>query len=133
MLIRARTASDLRDCAELATTVRNVDGYPAYLRGSIEDFLSSPQAIGAWVTELGEDIVGHVAMHSSASEEVMELARNVTGHADHKLAVVARLLVSPTCRRKGVGRALLDTAATSAWAIGRVPILDVVIDYTAAV
>jgi GNAT superfamily N-acetyltransferase len=48
------------------------------------------------------------------------------------LAVVARLIVDPTVRRRGAGRALLETAAAAAHAVGRHPILDVVTEYDAA-
>ena len=49
------------------------------------------------------------------------------------LAVVARLLVSPTVRCRGVGRALLQVAANNARGMGLRSILDVVVTYEAAI
>ena len=56
-----------------------------------------------------------------------------TGLPDDRLAVIARLMVAPGVRRAGLGRALLEVAATEAATVGRTPILDVVIDHTAAI
>jgi GNAT superfamily N-acetyltransferase len=62
----------------------------------------------------------------------MELGRRATGLRDDGLAVIARLLVSPSSRRQGVGRALLQTAARRAGDLGLCPILDVAVTYQAA-
>ena len=52
----------------------------------------------------------------------MALASEVTGWEADSLAVAARLLVSPEARRKGIGGALLTTAAAVAVGMGRWPI-----------
>jgi GNAT superfamily N-acetyltransferase len=49
------------------------------------------------------------------------------------LAVIARLLVAPCVRRKGVGQALLEVAANEARSRGLWPVLDVVSSSTAAI
>jgi GNAT superfamily N-acetyltransferase len=78
-------------------------------------------------------IVGHVALHRTSSAPVMALAEAATGRPAAELAVVARLLVAPAARRRGIGRALLGTAAAGAVDGGRVPMLDVVPQFTSAV
>jgi GNAT superfamily N-acetyltransferase len=63
----------------------------------------------------------------------MEFARHCTGLADDDLAVVARLLVSPVARRRGIGRLLLETATQMARNLELCPILDVAVKYEAAI
>jgi GNAT superfamily N-acetyltransferase len=84
------------------------------------------------VAEEDQKLVGHVALHHRSWEGVMELARHATGLAEERLAVVARLLVSPAARRRGVARALLETATRTARDLGLCPILDVAVRYQAA-
>jgi GNAT superfamily N-acetyltransferase len=78
-------------------------------------------------------VVGHVALHRHAFPEVTAVARQATGTTDGALAVVARLLVSPTARRRGVGRAFLAAAASAATALGLRPIIDVGTRYQPAI
>ncbi|MGH9252368.1 MAG: GNAT family N-acetyltransferase [Acidimicrobiales bacterium] len=87
----------------------------------------------AWVAEIGGQVVGHVALQRHAAPEVTAVARQATGTTDGALAVVARLLVSPIARRRGVGRALLATAAGAATALGLRPIIDVGTRYQPAI
>jgi len=128
--IRVRTEGDLDTCAELARAVRAVDGYPVYLPGEdFRTFLVTPRPIEAWVAADGDGVVGHVALHRRTSPEVTALAAERLGEAPERLAVVARLLVSPDRRREGIGGALLRTAAGR----GRRAVLDVVPGLRAAV
>ncbi len=46
---------------------------------------------------------------------------------------MARLLVAPTARRRGIGRGLLGRAAEEAVALGRRPVLDVVTEHRSAI
>lgn len=50
-----------------------------------------------------------------------------------RIGVVSRLMVSPSGRRRGVGRQLLRTAAAEAAGRGLTPALDVVTSYAAAI
>lgn len=63
----------------------------------------------------------------------MALASRVTGQAPARLGVVARLLVSPAERRKGLGTSLLATAADAALSRGLWPILDVAASFDDAI
>lgn len=123
--LRSRSGSDLEACERLVHAVHENDGYPRRLPGDLRGFIVWPGAIGAWVAEADGEIVGHVALHASGSHEVMNLAATALGIAIERLAVVARLVVSPTVRRQGIGRRLLEAAAAHVAAIERQPILEV--------
>lgn len=128
-VVRPRDETDLIARESIARLVRDRDGYPAYLPGGdLRNFVASSDALAAWVADDG-DIIGHVALHANASRRAIEMASDHLGVAPSQLGVVARLLVVPIARRRGVGRALLDTAVVSATTRGLVPILDVVTTY----
>ena len=133
MLIRTRRQVDRDTLLRLARQVHDNDGYPIYLPSDLGAFIYSHDALAAWVAESDGEIIGHVALHRSSWDDVMQLARQSTGLADNQLAVVARLLVTATYRRQGVGAALLDHATDHARHLGLRPILDVATVYTPAV
>ncbi|MGH9296491.1 MAG: GNAT family N-acetyltransferase [Acidimicrobiales bacterium] len=70
-------------------------------------------------------VVGHVALHSSSSVQVMTLASSQTGIDPRHFGVIGRLFVAPEARNNQAGRSLLTTAATHAVARGLRPLLDV--------
>jgi GNAT superfamily N-acetyltransferase len=131
--VRRRTEADLDRCVALAAAVHELDGYPPYLPTDLRTFLDSPDAYGAWVVEHGDEIAGHVALHRRTLAPVMTMAAEALQQLVERLGVVARLLVAPTGRRRGVGRTLLDVAAADAIARGLYPVLDVVTQFQAAI
>jgi GNAT superfamily N-acetyltransferase len=137
VIIRERLDTDLDRCERLAQTVHRLDGYPPHLPGrgafDLRPFISTPGAIRAWVAETGSDIVGHVALHHSSSRAVMRLASTATRLPPEQFGVVARLFVSPSARRGGVGQSLLRTAGTRATNEGLSPILDVATQFEGAI
>jgi GNAT superfamily N-acetyltransferase len=133
VIVRRRTESDLDECVEIARLVHQVDGYPLYLPTDLHTFLVSPDAYGAWVAEEGGQIVGHVALHPRSTDVALRLACDVLGQPVDRLGIVARLLVAPSGRRRGVGRALLEEAAGEALTRGLWPILDVATQLTPAI
>jgi GNAT superfamily N-acetyltransferase len=133
MQVRARAEEDLAACQRLAEIVHVNDGYPVYLPEDLRSFLAAPNALAAWVAVHGGEIVGHVALHAGSSGAVTALAQDMTGLPAARLGVVARLLVSPSVRRLGIGRSLLDVAAGHAVQLGLQPILDVVDRHEAAI
>jgi GNAT superfamily N-acetyltransferase len=134
VILRPRSDADLEPCQRLALAVRAADGYPPFLPDDdYRAFLASPSALAAWVATDGDVIVGHVALHRDASPAVVEFAARETGVAADRLGVVARLLVSPTTRRVGMGRRLLEHATDAARQRGLVPVLDVLPRFRGAV
>jgi GNAT superfamily N-acetyltransferase len=63
----------------------------------------------------------------------MALAQSRLGIEAARLGVIARLMVAPTARRRGLARALLETVTDAARERGLVPILDVVTRHYGAV
>lgn len=133
MHVRARSDADLTACERLIEVVHANDGYPVYLPGDLRSFIAMPNALAAWVALQAGEIVGHVALHPSSSRPVIDLAVEATGLPAEQFGVVARLLVSPSARRLGIGRSLLHVAADHATRLGLWPILDVVDRHEAAI
>ena len=134
VVVRPRTDEDLDRCEQIAREARALDGYPASMPDDrFRAFLASPDALGAWVAVIDGSVVGHVALHERSHDAVMRLATTSLCAAAQHLAVVARLFVSPRERGNGVGRLLLDHAATEARRLDRAPILDVAVTLPAAI
>jgi len=133
MPVRVRADSDLSSCVRIAEEVHRLDGYPVYLPTDLRQFLASPDALSAWVAEEHGDILGHVALHQRSSDSVLALASEALHHPADQFGVIARLLVAPEARRKGIGRLLLDTAAVDSLRRGLWPILDVVTQHRGAI
>jgi GNAT superfamily N-acetyltransferase len=132
--VRERQPADEQTLVTIAEAVHVRDGYPHHLqKHDYRSFLFGHEALGAWVAEDADGLVGQVALHSRSSAPVMQLASAVSGHPPEALAVVARLLVDPRHRRNGAGRALLARAAEEAVSRRLVPIIDVVVDLAAAI
>jgi ribosomal protein S18 acetylase RimI-like enzyme len=131
LIVRARTDTDLDATVAMAWEVYELDGYPARLPDDLAAFLAAPDAYGAWVAEHGSAVVGHVALHPHGPASAFASTELET--PVDRLGVVARLLVSPSARRLGVGRRLLDHASREAMARGLWPILDVAAHYEGAI
>jgi ribosomal protein S18 acetylase RimI-like enzyme len=125
MEIRPRRDDDLDRCVALAAIVKQEDGYPIYIAKDLRSFLAVPGALGAWVADTGNDIVGHVALHPSSSTAVMDLLVELSGLEPDDVAVVSRLVVSSAARGTGVARQLLAAVTGQANSLGRRPVLDV--------
>jgi threonine aldolase/ribosomal protein S18 acetylase RimI-like enzyme len=131
--VRERTEADLEGCERLTRVVHGRDGYPRFLPADLRGFIATPDAIGAWVAEQDGEIIGHVALRPTSSPPVMDLASRALGRSPDSLGVVARLVVSPRHRRRGLGRSLLELASNDARARGLWPVLDVVVSDEGAI
>ena len=124
-VIYRRTDADLPLLAAVAARVRAADGYPIHLPDDdFERFLRRPPPVDSWVALSDGVPLGHVALNDSTSRPVMELTEQL--QITPAPIFVARLLVDPSVRRRGVGWTLLETARTAAEEMGRTPMLDVV-------
>jgi GNAT superfamily N-acetyltransferase len=125
LVVRRRTDGDLQALEQLAARVRAADDYPTFLPGDdYHRFLTRPVALEAWVSVWNERICGHVALNAQSSPGAMWVLRDagIVG----SVGAVARLLVDPDVRRRGVARALLQTARSAAVAHQRIPVLEVI-------
>ncbi|GAA3562435.1 hypothetical protein GCM10022197_17580 [Microlunatus spumicola] len=130
MLIRTKAAADDDACVAVMERTHAVDGYPRYWPERPAGFLRAKGETDAWVAELDGRVVGQVALHRADGEPVVALAQEATGLPVDRLTVLARLLVHPDARGRGVGRSLVRTATARAYATGRRPVLDVLQETT---
>ena len=132
VLVRPRVDTDMAALIRIAALVQETDGYPGRRPRDLRAFLDAPDALGAWVAECDGAVAGHVALHRDSLPVVMARAATELERDVSHLAAVARLVVDPSARRRGVGRALLETAADHARRRGLHPVLDVATHYDAA-
>lgn len=133
MRIRAKGDADAADCAALMVLTHQLDGYPRYLPDDLAGFVTSPAEITAWVAEDANGVVGHLALHRAEGDPTWDLAHAATGLPADRLAVVARLLVHPRWRRRGLARRLLQTADEHVRRQGRRLVLDVLQESAGAI
>jgi hypothetical protein len=101
LIVRDRQDEELAACEQLAQATHLNDRYPVYLGNSARSFLSHPNALCAWVAELDNTVIGHVALHPATSKAVMTLACDRLKVTADRIGVISRLLVSPTTARAG--------------------------------
>jgi ribosomal protein S18 acetylase RimI-like enzyme len=130
--VRRRTEGDFEALEQLAARVRAADDYPTFLPDhDYRRFLTRPVPLDAWVSEWDQSICGQVALNAQCSPGAMRVLRDagIVG----PVGAIVRLLVDPKVRRRGVGRALLETARSATVADQRVPVLEVVESSVAAI
>jgi len=113
--------------------VHSRDRYPRFLPADVARFLNPSGQFGCWVADLDGEVVGHVALVARGLPATMEIAAGALGSPADRLAVVARLFVSPRARGLGVGRLLLSTVTAEARSRGLHPVLDVDTELSAAI
>ena len=133
VLIRDRCPADGAALEAIAVQTHVLDGYPKYLPADMRSFVMHAGALRAWVADDNGEVLGHAALHARTAPAVIDMARTATGLDDDQLAVLARLLVDPAARRRGIGRALIERATAEAARIGRRAVLDVVTEHKDAI
>jgi ribosomal protein S18 acetylase RimI-like enzyme len=131
--IRPRAATDLDDLVALARDVHATDGYPPRYADDLAALFTRVTPIAAWVATGADGVVGHVALHDRTTRAATEVAVAASCARPEHLVVVARLVVAPRARHRGVARTLLDVAVAEAHTRGRRPFLDVATELDAAV
>jgi GNAT superfamily N-acetyltransferase len=132
--VRARTPEDLDACLQLVAEVHELDGYPSFIgEGGFVAFVAPDDALGAWVALDDEGLVGNVMLRPRSAPPSVEIAARALGVAPDGLGFVARLMVAPRARRRGVAQQLLDVAVEAACTRDLVPVLDVVTSDAAAI
>ena len=96
-IIRPRIESDFVSCVVLLRDVHESAGYPVNWPDDPKDWLTPPDALGCWVVTVDGEVAGHVAITKADGG-----------------ALVERLFVDPKQTGQGLGRQLLDHAATVA-------------------
>jgi ribosomal protein S18 acetylase RimI-like enzyme len=132
--VRARTPEDLDECLALVALVHDRDGYPSFVgEGGLITFVAPDDALGAWVALDDDGLVGNVMLRSRSAPPSVEIAARACGVAPEGLGFIARLVVAPRARRRGIAIQLLDVAVEDARGRGLVPVLDVVRSDAAAI
>ncbi|GGO47918.1 hypothetical protein GCM10012287_21690 [Streptomyces daqingensis] len=130
--IRSRRDSDVASAAEALVKVHESDGYPVEGVDEPEAWLTPPEVLQAWIAELDDHVVGHVALGHPNGEDAVSLWLDQSDSAESEVAVLARLFVAPEARRMALGRRLTQAAMDYADEKGLRLVLDVMAKDTAA-
>jgi len=133
--VRERTADDIPVLADVLAAQQPHSGYPRNwpLPFPVESFIARADEDAAWVAELGDRVVGHVAVSRVEPGLEADLWTAGAGRPREELAAVAVLFVDHTVVGQGIGTALLATAVDAIRGSGRTPVLDVVQETASAV
>jgi GNAT superfamily N-acetyltransferase len=121
--VRPREPDDLDGCVAVLRRVHETSGYPSGWPRDPGRWLTPAGQVAAWVAEDDGRLAGHIGLVQGVRTLCLLQA---TGRDPGELGGVVRLFVDPRAARKGLARALLQTAAAGAWARGLQPVLDVV-------
>lgn len=94
--------------------------------GDLGQFLRRPSEVEAWVAEIDDRVVGHVALQRVADDELGEMWAGAHGVPISELLCVSVLFADRRLARRGIGSALLAQATRHAQAAGAALVLDVV-------
>lgn len=128
--VRIRQPEDLAACVAVLRRVHEISGYPSCWPDDPGGWITPRTLVSAWVAEHDGEIAGHVALVRGMR---LECLLRATGLPPGQLGAIARLYVDPVVSRRGLARALLETATDSAIAHGLRPVLDVVADSRPAI
>ncbi|GAA1760878.1 GNAT family N-acetyltransferase [Nocardioides hankookensis] len=125
VLVRERRPDDLPALVEVLVEQQPSSQYPIRwpLPIPVEDFLVRPGEERAWVAEVDDRVVGHVAVYELGGPLRDDFVR---GAGRDDLAELAVLFVALDVIGTGVGGRLIDTAVDWIRSTGRIPVLDVV-------
>ncbi|MEU9329496.1 GNAT family N-acetyltransferase [Streptomyces canus] len=132
-IVRPFENADLASAAAALTEVHSTDGYPVEGVDHPEAWLRSDDVIAAWVGELDDAVVGHVAVMRPHGEDAVSLWTQQSGDKEDRIAVLARLFVVKAARKHAVGERLTQAAMDYGRERGIRLVLDVMTKDTAAI
>jgi len=133
LVVRLRTEDDVDACVEMLKHVHALDGYPVEGAAMARSWITSDAAdLRAWVAELDGQIVGHaIVSRDQEGNAAADMWRNK--HPNDTAALLQRLFVSPSARKAGVGRRLIETAISYSVQNDLHLVLNVMVKDTAAI
>jgi ribosomal protein S18 acetylase RimI-like enzyme len=115
IVVRERRPDDLDATAQALVAVHANDGYPVEGVSDPRGWLQPSTLIRAWVAELDGALVGHVLIAApTPDDDAPRLWSEQQPNGPHELAVLGRLFVLPTARRRSVAESLVNVAASFA-------------------
>jgi GNAT superfamily N-acetyltransferase len=113
-VVRLRRDEDLQSLVLLLRSVYRAHGYPANWPNDPIRWLAGVRTIGAWIFEHRRDLVGHLALTGPDPERAWPQWQEALQQPCERLAVMRRLFVAPSSRRKGVATHLIKAAERAA-------------------
>lgn len=119
IVVRPTTPADLDALANVLVQVHASDGYPVEGVESPRTWLEPIKSVAQWAAISDGGPVGHVAiLEWGADEQAAHVVAAIAGIPHERVAVLARLFVSPDARGEGVASRLMDAAEARASADG---------------
>jgi len=131
--VRPFEEADLPGAAAALVEVHATDGYPVEGVADPEAWLRPEDVLASWVAEADHQVVGHVAVMSPNGEDAVSLWTRQSGGSYERIAVLGRLFVTKSARKRALGEELMRTAMSYAQARGLRLVLDVMTKDTAAI
>lgn len=125
MIVRPRIDKDIERCVSLLRTIYATDAYPVNWPRDPARWVAGQRTIAAWVSEVDDELVGHVALTAPDPERDWRDWQAALNAPPGQLAVVRRLFVAPQWRRRGIGTRLLKCVQREAADRGLALALDV--------
>jgi ribosomal protein S18 acetylase RimI-like enzyme len=110
LIVRTIRNADVPGAAAALVEVHATDGYPVEGVAQPTEWICSPATAQAWVAEVNERIVGHVAVLHPRGEDAVTLWLARGGGENAHVGVLARLYVVREARGCAVGETLMRTA-----------------------
>jgi ribosomal protein S18 acetylase RimI-like enzyme len=125
-IIRRRTDADMVSAAAALVDVYRTDGYPVEGVADPVAWLRPTGLITSWVAELDGEIVGHVAVSEpQPGDDAVRLWLEQSDDRIEHVAMIGRLFVKSTARRRSIGEQLAKAVATDENLRGKRLVLDV--------
>lgn len=112
--VRPATLADMESLSEVLVEVHGLDGYPVEGVSSAQQWLWLPQAIQQWVATRSGEPIGHIALMPPMDGDIAPRLLAQKHVPEANLAVVSRLFVAPSARKRSVADYLMEVAEAHA-------------------